>query len=176
MSDAANDNKSHWRMPETEAVLALGSLALFAYVTWAVLFNTIPAENEKYAMLMLGALIGIVKDTFGRYFQATKGAQEQRAEQAKVAAALAEKVIPLVDVTNPAPGTATVTTAPDVDISLRSKEQTDGSSNEDAASRPVGGGAWPREWDNGGEPDTHPEANSARAAGYAINPPWAAAG
>jgi hypothetical protein len=49
----------------------------------------VPAENEKYAMLMLGALIGIVKDTFGRYFQATKGAQEARQDQADVVKTLA---------------------------------------------------------------------------------------
>lgn len=78
--------------PETESVLATGSLLLFAWVTWAILFNTIPAENEKYAMLMLGALIGIVKDTFGRYFQATKGAQEQRKDSAVVTEALARTV------------------------------------------------------------------------------------
>jgi Na+-transporting methylmalonyl-CoA/oxaloacetate decarboxylase gamma subunit len=77
-------------MPETESILATGSLLLFAGVTYVVLFHKIPADNEKYAMLMLGALIGIVKDTFGRYFQATKGAQEQRKEAASVARTLAE--------------------------------------------------------------------------------------
>lgn len=78
------------RPPEVEAILAVGSLALFSYVCWVVLFNQIPEENEKYAMLMLGALIGVVKDTFGRYFQATKGAAEQRKEAAGVAAKAAE--------------------------------------------------------------------------------------
>lgn len=80
---------SNWPHPETESILATGSLILFAAVTGAVLYHHIPAENEKYAMLMLGALIGIVKDTFGRYFQATKGAQEQRKETAEVARTLA---------------------------------------------------------------------------------------
>lgn len=78
------------RFPETESFLAAGSLLLFSTVTLFVMFNVVPAENEKYAMLMLGALIGIVKDTFGRYFQATKGAQEQRREAADVARTLAD--------------------------------------------------------------------------------------
>lgn len=77
---------------EPEAFLATGSLILFSAIALVVLFFTVPAANEKYAMLMLGALIGIVKDTFGRYFQATKGAQEQRQEAAAVANKLAETV------------------------------------------------------------------------------------
>jgi hypothetical protein len=75
--------------PETEAILAVGSLLLFSAIAIVVLFFKVPADNEKYAMLMLGALIGIVKDTFGRYFQATKGSQEQRRDAAKVTEALA---------------------------------------------------------------------------------------
>lgn len=74
--------------PEPEAVLAVGSFLLFAVIAVAVLWHKVPAENEKYAMLMLGALIGLVKDTFGRYFAATKGAQEQRREAAQVTQAL----------------------------------------------------------------------------------------
>ncbi len=85
------DGTIYW--PEIEGVLAVGSLLLFAWVSWAVLFNLVPAENEKYAMLMLGALIGVVKDTFGRYFQATKGAQEQRQDAAMVTSALATAVV-----------------------------------------------------------------------------------
>jgi len=80
----------HNSRPEPEAVLAVGSFLLFAGIAVLVLLKIVPAENEKYAMLMLGALIGIVKDTFGRYFQATKGAQEQRREAADVARTLAE--------------------------------------------------------------------------------------
>lgn len=76
--------------PEPEAVLAVGSFVLFSVIAIFVLLRVVPAANEKYAMLMLGALIGIVKDTFGRYFQATKGAQEQRKEAAAVAQTLAE--------------------------------------------------------------------------------------
>lgn len=78
--------------PEPEALLALGSFVLFAVVAVVVLFHTVPADNEKYAMLMLGALIGVVKDTFGRYFTATKAGQEQRREAAQVARKLAETV------------------------------------------------------------------------------------
>src|SRR5690242_13872939 len=77
------------RPPEIEAVLAVGSLVLFAGVTWAIIFHVVPAANEKYAMLMLGALIGVVKDTFGRYFQSTKGAQEQRRHADEVTRTLA---------------------------------------------------------------------------------------
>lgn len=80
---------SNWQFPETESVLAVGALFLFSAISFVVLFHMIPVENEKYAMLMLGALIGVVKDTFGRYFQATKGAQEQRKEAADVARTLA---------------------------------------------------------------------------------------
>lgn len=87
--------ESFWnKPPETEAILAVGSLLLFAYICFVVLGSQVPAANEKYAMLMLGALIGIVKDTFGRYFQATKGAQEQRQETAAVTATLAAAVSP----------------------------------------------------------------------------------
>lgn len=77
---------------DVEAVLAIGSLLLFAGALGAVIFHTLPAENEKYAMLMLGALIGVVKDTFGRYFQATKGSAEQRKDAAQVAQTLAATV------------------------------------------------------------------------------------
>jgi hypothetical protein len=114
-----------WKKPpEVEAILAIGSLALFAYVSYVVLWQTIPPENEKYAMLMLGALIGVVKDTFGRYFQATKGAQEQRKDAAKVAEKAAETAATLATVQAgaaeppPAPGTATITAAADVDVAL----------------------------------------------------------
>jgi hypothetical protein len=89
--------------PEPEALLAVGSFILFAIVAVVVLFHTVPADNEKYAMLMLGALIGVVKDTFGRYFQATKGAQEQRKEAAQVARTLAESVAASVPATEPKP-------------------------------------------------------------------------
>lgn len=78
--------------PEPEAVLAVGSFLLFGLIAVIVLFWKVPADNEKYAMLMLGALIGIVKDTFGRYFQATKTAQQQRADAAQVTQTLADKV------------------------------------------------------------------------------------
>ena len=67
----------HW--PEPEAVLATGSFALFATCAMVVIFADIPEANEKYVMLMLGALIGIVKDTFARYFSSTKdGASQQK--------------------------------------------------------------------------------------------------
>lgn len=75
--------------PEPEAALAIGSFACFALALCAVIWAKIPGENEKYVMLMLGALIGLVKDTFARYFSSTKGAQEQRRETAKVAETLA---------------------------------------------------------------------------------------
>jgi hypothetical protein len=122
MTDPAH-NRTWTKPPEVEAILAIGSLALFAYVTWAVIWNTVPAENEKYAMLMLGALIGVVKDTFGRYFQATKGAQEQRKDAAKVAETAAATAATLAAVAaGPAAGTATITTAPDVDVTIRDAE------------------------------------------------------
>lgn len=63
---------------DVEAVLAIGSLVLFAAALGVVILHVLPPQNEKYAMLMLGALIGVVKDTFGRYFQATKGNQDLR--------------------------------------------------------------------------------------------------
>lgn len=75
--------------PEPEAILAIGSFVCFAAALGAVIFFQIEDKNEKYVMLMLGALIGLVKDTFARYFSATKGAQEQRRETAKVAETLA---------------------------------------------------------------------------------------
>jgi hypothetical protein len=107
---------------EVEGILAIGSLIVFASALGTVLFETIPTENEKYAMLMLGALIGIVKDTFGRYFQATKGAQDQRKEAAEVTKALAAQVAPVdptkpakVEVTNDAANPVPTTDAPDAD-------------------------------------------------------------
>ena len=75
--------------PEPEAALAIGSFAAFAAALGAVMFMAIPDQNEKYVMLMLGALIGLVKDTFARYFSSTKGSQEQRRETAEVAKTLA---------------------------------------------------------------------------------------
>lgn len=116
MTDKHGQPGSWTKPPEVEAILAVGSLILFSAVTWVVLFQTIPPANEKYAMLMLGALIGVVKDTFGRYFQATKGAQEQRREAAEVAKTLA---LTTAAAASPADGTATITAAPDVDITVR---------------------------------------------------------
>lgn len=84
------DGTLYW--PEIEGILAVGSLLLFGFALGVVIFNEVPPTNEKYAMLMLGALIGVVKDTFGRYFQATKGAQEQRQDAAAVTSALATVV------------------------------------------------------------------------------------
>lgn len=69
-----------FRLPETEAVLAVGSFGLFAGALYCVTMHKIPPDNEKYVMLMLGALIGVVKDTFARYFSSTKGGAEQRRE------------------------------------------------------------------------------------------------
>ena len=84
------------RWPETEAFLAVGSFGLFSALALLLIYNRIPPENEKYVLIMLGALIGIVKDTFARYFSSTKGASEQRkdlmgviATQADTATALA---------------------------------------------------------------------------------------
>lgn len=81
--------QEHRERPEPEAALAIGSFAAFALALGAVMFFKIADENEKYVMLMLGALIGMVKDTFARYFSSTKGAQEQRRETARVAETLA---------------------------------------------------------------------------------------
>jgi len=92
------DTSERRERPEPEAALAIGSFAAFALALAAVVFLEIPDKNEKYVMLMLGALIGLVKDTFARYFSSTKGAQEQRRETAKVAETLAASVIaPLAD-------------------------------------------------------------------------------
>ncbi len=77
---------------DVEAVLAVGSILVFGAALAVVLFKIVPAPNEKYVMLMLGALIGVVKDTFGRYFQATKGSQEQRQDFANLATAAADSV------------------------------------------------------------------------------------
>lgn len=83
------DKPERRERPEPEAALAIGSFVCFAAALCAVIFFEIRDENEKYVMLMLGALIGLVKDTFARYFSSTKGAQEQRRETAKVAETLA---------------------------------------------------------------------------------------
>lgn len=77
---------------DVEAVLAVGSILVFGAALGFVLYHSVPADNEKYVMLMLGALIGVVKDTFGRYFQATKGSQEQRQDIAALAAAATDSV------------------------------------------------------------------------------------
>lgn len=81
---------------DTEAVLAVGSLIAFAAALGVVLFTLVPAPNEKYVMLLLGALIGVVKDTFGRYFQATKGAQVQSAAMTELALAQSANTPPTV--------------------------------------------------------------------------------
>lgn len=88
-----------WWAPEIEAVLAIGSLAAFVGATGAVLFQVVPASNEKYAMLLLGALIGVVKDTFGRYFTVTKGGTELRQTIDKLAGASADvaKALPAAE-------------------------------------------------------------------------------
>lgn len=79
-----------WWFPETEGTLAVLSLLIFAGALLAVINETIPAPNEKYAMLLLGALIGIVKDTFARYFSVTKGGADLRAAVGNLAKATAD--------------------------------------------------------------------------------------
>lgn len=103
---------------EIEALLAAGSLAIFGLVTAAILFHVVPAPNEKYAMLLLGALIGVVKDCFARYFSVTKAASLQRDTIADMARASADTA-KVVAATTPVAGAATVTAAPDVDITVR---------------------------------------------------------
>jgi hypothetical protein len=120
---AAGGRRPLFEAPETEAVLAVGSLAIFGWALWAVLFNIIPGENEKYVMLLLGALIGVVKDTFGRYFQSTKGAQQQREDFAALAITAANSSTPPLQ--PPAPGTARVEAAPDVTVDVSHKPPPD---------------------------------------------------
>lgn len=113
---------------EPEAVLAVGSFLLFGIIAVAVLYHVVPAENEKYAMLMLGALIGIVKDTFGRYFQATKGAQEQRKEAAEVARTLAETAATIATSTGSttaADGTVALAPGESVKVAAEGEEDPD---------------------------------------------------
>lgn len=113
----------NWPKVETEAVLAIGAFFVFAAALWAVIFNTMPAENEKYVMLMLGALIGLVKDTFGRYFQATKGAQELRKDAAQVTQALAvAAATPTVTATGDSPVINADTPAPQEPLSWPPKD------------------------------------------------------
>jgi hypothetical protein len=107
------------RTIEIEALLAASSLALFAATTFIVLFKLVPAANEKYAMLLLGALIGIVKDTFARYFNVTKGAAEQRETIANLSRAQADTAAVAAAAAPPPPGSATITASPDVDVSVR---------------------------------------------------------
>lgn len=102
---------------DVEACLAIGSLIIFTGALSAVLFALVPAPNEKYVMLMLGALIGVVKDTFGRYFQATKGAQEQRLDAAVVAKTLAGAVVSPTPTPAPTPDTVTLAPGDHVDVS-----------------------------------------------------------
>lgn len=109
---------------EVEAILALGSLIAFSGALAVVLYDVVPPENEKYVMLMLGALIGVVKDTFGRYFQATKGAQDQRREFADLAQAAV--TTPQPPPPPPPAGTASITAAPDVDITVRHADEAGG--------------------------------------------------
>lgn len=85
------------KWPEPEAALATGAGLTFSAALWAVIFHSIPAENEKYVMLLLGALIGVVKDTFARYFNATKGAQEARRSADLVTQTLAEAAASAAD-------------------------------------------------------------------------------
>ena len=87
---------------------------LFSAALAAVIFHRLPTENEKYAMLMLGALIGVVKDTFGRYFQATLGNQQLRKDFTELATAA---------VGAPAPGSVTVT--PPATVSVETPEKAD---------------------------------------------------
>lgn len=117
-----NCKERPWWAPEIEAVLAIGSLALFAWGLQAVILGTVPEENEKYVMLMLGALNGTVKDTFGRYLQVTKGGVEARETIAKMAAATADTAATAAAVASqPAPGTAKVNAAADVEVEVTKK-------------------------------------------------------
>jgi len=75
---------------DIEGFLAGASLVIFALALGHVMYFKVPADNEKYAMLLLGALIGVVKDCFARYFSSTKGGQEQREALGAMAKASAD--------------------------------------------------------------------------------------
>lgn len=109
--------------PEPEAALAIGSFVCFAGALFAVMWGKLPPDNEKYVMLMLGALIGLVKDTFARYFSSTKGAQEQRRETAKVAETLAAAV-PVVAT---APQPVVITNSPEAPVPVEEAKPAPGS-------------------------------------------------
>lgn len=108
---------------ETEAALAVGSLALFGAALYIVMFRLIPPENEKYVMLLLGSLIGIVKDTFARYFNVTKGAAEQRKTISDLAtAASATATLAAVPLTTKTDTTTTATTTAGDGLAVRDAE------------------------------------------------------
>lgn len=113
---------------EIEGVLAIGAFLLFAAYGVMLMFVSIPPNNKDYALAILVALIAIVKDTFGRYFQATKGSQEQRKDSAEVARTLAETAAVVATAAAaapppPAPGTANIQAAPDVEVEVTSTPQ-----------------------------------------------------
>lgn len=109
---------------EVEAFLACASLLLFGAALFVVMFNKLPAENEKYIMLLLGSLIGVVKDTFARYFNVTKGASEQRDTIATLARATEATAVTaqVAQAAGPLPGTATATPAADVAVTIKPEE------------------------------------------------------
>lgn len=89
-----------------ESVLAIMAFALFGGIIFYLLKWKIEAENKELLIFMLGVLVGLLKDTWARYYSATKGAQEQRKETAAVtqtlantAAAVAAQAVPASTIT-----------------------------------------------------------------------------
>lgn len=123
---------------EIEAILAIMLLALFSFVIGVLLFRIVPTENKDFTYAVLIALTGLVKDAMGRYFQATKGAQEQRKEAAQVARTLAETAA-TVATSAAATGTTTadgVTLPPGASVEVRA-EDTNATAPDPSPDRPA---------------------------------------
>lgn len=95
--------------PQMQAILAFASMILFGALITALMFKVVPDQNRELVSTALGFLAGnMVGPAFQWFFGSTAGSER--------------KTQALVDASKPADGVTTITTAPDVDVTVREHE------------------------------------------------------
>jgi hypothetical protein len=100
----------------TGAVVGIGLIAIMAFVTWALVFVTVPTENQTSLVQLVGNLTGLIGIVVGFYFGSSSTAKKQQdtidtlARTAQTAGATLAQPDALVI---PPGGSATATSTPD---------------------------------------------------------------
>lgn len=62
----------------TGAIVGIGLIAIMAFVTWALVFVTVPTENQTSLVQLVGNLTGLIGIVVGFYFGSSSTAKKQQ--------------------------------------------------------------------------------------------------